>query len=225
MKFLTILLSIFMLSMNVAFATPYRADAKTARIPAGTKLNLQLLQTVDTLACQEGDSFNLMLLNEQKLEDNVILPSGSVIRGCILKVTPSKRLSRGAILYLDFDHVVTPTGRQLPISLGVSGIKTITYDGGIYRTLGYGQAVKDNWTKTCDITKLCTNYGLRAGNAIPGVQFVTAPICAIGGAMGGFCYFFGDSIADLIKKGDEVTLYKGSQLEVMLTQPIDIPVN
>ena len=225
MKYLTILLSILVLSMNIAFATPYRADAKTARIPAGTKLNLQLLQTVDTLACQEGDSFNLMLLNEQKLEDNVILPSGSVIRGCIQKVTPSKRLSRGAILYLDFDHVVTPTGRQLPISLGVSGIKTITYDGGIYRTLGYGQAIKDNWTKTCDITKLCTNYGLRAGNAIPGVQFVTAPICAIGGAMGGFCYFFGDSIADLIKKGDEVTLYKGSYLEVMLTQPIDIPVN
>ena len=214
-----------MLSMNLSFATPCRADAKTARIPAGTKLSLQLLQTVDTMVCQQGDSFNLMLLSEQKLEDNVILPSGSVIRGCIQKVTPSKRLSRGAVLYLDFDHVVTPTGRQLPISLGIYGIKTVTYDGGIYRTLGYGQAVKDNWTKTCDITKLCTNYGLRAGHTIPGVQFVTTPLCAVGGAMGGFCYFFGDSIADLFKKGDEVTLYKGSTIEVILTQPIDIPVS
>jgi hypothetical protein len=214
-----------MLSVNIASATPYKADAKTARIPAGTKLSLQLLQTVDTYVCQEGDSFNLMLLNEQKLDKTVILPSGSVIRGCIQKVKPSKRLSRGAVLYLDFDHVVTPTGRQLPIGLGVSGIRTLTYDGGIYKTLGYGQAVQDNWTKTCDITKVSTNFGMRAQNVLPGLQFVTAPICAIGGAVGGFCYFIGDSVADLFKKGDEVTLLKGTVIEVVLIQPIDVPVS
>lgn len=225
MRIIAVLLTILMLSMNTAFATPYRADAKTARIPAGTKLSLQLLQTVDTMACQEGDSFNLMLLNEQKLGTNVILPSGSVIRGCVQQVKPSKRLSRGAVLYLDFDHVVTPTGRQIPISLGITGMRTITYDGGIYKTLGYGQAIQDNWTKTCDITKVSTNYGMRAGNVIPGTQYVAAPICAIGGALGGFCYLLGDSIADLFKKGDEVTLLRGSIIEVILSQPIDVPVS
>ena len=224
MKFLSTILSLLLLVGSVS-AAPFEADAKTKRIPEGTTLSIQLLSSVDTRKNSAGDCFNAILLTEQISGANVILPSGSVIRGSVRDIIPAKYFSRGATLYLDFDHVVTPMGRQLPISLGVSGIKTITYDGGIYRTLGYGQAVKDNWTKTCDITKLCTNYGLRAGNAIPGIQFVTAPICAIGGAMGGFCYFFGDSIADLIKKGEEVTLYKGSQIEVMLTQPIDIPVN
>ena len=225
MRILTILLTVFLMTMNIAFAAPYQGNAKTARIPAGTKLSLQLLQTVDTMACQEGDSFNLMLLNDQKVGGNVVLPSGSVIRGCVQKVKPSKRLSRGAVLYLDFDHVVTPTGRQLPVSLGIFGLRTVTYDGGIYKTRGYGQALQDNWTKTCDITKVSTNFGMRAGNAIPGVQFVTAPICAIGGALGGFCYLVGDSVADLFKKGDEVTLLKGSTLEVILSQPIDVPIS
>ena len=225
MRILTILLTMLMMTMNITFASPYKANAKTARIPAGTKMSLQLLQTVDTMACQEGDSFNLMLLNDQKVGSNVVLPSGSVIRGCIQKVKLSKRLSRGAVLYLDFDHVVTPTGRQLPISLSIFGLRNVTYDGGLYKTLGYGQALQDNWIKTCDITKVSTNYGMRAGNAVPGIQFVTAPICAIGGAFGGFCYLVGDSVIDLFRKGEEVTLLKGSTLEVILTRPIDVPIS
>ena len=225
MRFLALLLTMLTLSMNMTFALPYKANAKTARIPAGTKLSLELLQTVDTYACQDGDSFNLMLLNDQKVGDKVVLPSGSVIRGCVQKVKPSRRLSRGAVLYLDFDHVVTPTGRQLPISLSVYGMRTVTYDGGIYRTLGYGQALQDNWTKTCDITKVSTNFGRRAGDVLPGSQYITTPLCAIGGAFGGFCYLVGDSVVDLFRRGDEVTLMKGSTLDVLLAQPIDVPIN
>jgi hypothetical protein len=211
--------------MNMSYALPYKANAKTARIPAGTRLSLQLLQTVDTMACQEGDSFNLMLLNDQKIDGKVVLPAGSVIRGCVQKVKVSKRLSRGAVLYLDFDHVVTPTGRQLPISLSVYGMTTVTYDGGIYRTLGYGQALQDNWTKTCDIVKVSTNFGRKAQNVVPGLQYLTTPLCAIGGGIGGFGYLVGDSVADLFRKGDEVTLIKGSNLEVILAQPIDVPIS
>ena len=219
------LIAMFVLSMNVAFATPYKANAKTARIPEGTRMTLEFMQTVDTMACQEGDSFNLMLLNDQKVDGKVILPSGSVIRGSVKRLKPSKRLSRGAVLYLDFDHVVTPTGRQIPISMSVYGVRKTTYDGGIYQTLGYGQALQDNWTKTCDITKVCTNYGKRAGDVLPGSQFVTTPLCAIGGGIGGFCYLVGDSVIDLFRKGEEVTLIKGSTLDVILAQPIDIPIS
>jgi len=225
MRILVTVLTMFLMSMNLVYAAPYQGNAKTARIPAGTKLSLQLLQTVDTMACQEGDSFNLMLLNDQKVGGNVVLPSGSVIRGCVQKVKLSKRLSRGAVLYLDFDHVVTPTGRQLPVSLSIFGLNTLTYDGGIYKTLGYGQALQDNWTKTCDITKVSTNFGKKAKNVVPGLQYITTPLCAVGGAFGGACYLVGDSVADLFKKGDEVTLIKGSTLEVILTQPIDVPIS
>lgn len=224
MRVLTTFLLALSLSVNTALAA-YKADVKTVRIPSGAKLSLQFLQTVNTISSHDGTSFNLMLLNEQKVGNVTVLPTGSVIRGYVKQVKPSKRLSRGAVLYLDFDHVVTPTGRQLPICLGVCGIRTITYDGGIYRTLGYGQAVKDNWVKTCDITKLSANFGRKAKNYIPGSQFVTTPICTLGGAIGGGFYFLGDSIADLFKKGDEVILQKGSTIDVLLTQPIDVPVN
>lgn len=224
MRALLIILSLF-LFMNTSFAAPYKGDAKTARIPAGTIFQLQLMQTIDTMANQEGDTCNFILLNDQKYHNNVVLPSGSVVRGSIERIKTAKRCSRGAVLYIDFDHIVTPTGRQLPLSLGFVGLPKVTYDGGIYNNKGYGEALKTNWNKCADITKVSTKYGLKAGESAPGIQILTCPICAIGGGVGGVGYLIGDSIIDLCRKGEEVLFTKGTVFQTRLTQPIDVPVN
>ncbi|MGN1153530.1 MAG: hypothetical protein ACI4S3_05835 [Candidatus Gastranaerophilaceae bacterium] len=224
MRALLIILSLF-LFMNTSFAAPYKGDAKTARIPAGTIFQLQLMQTIDTMANQEGDTCNFILLNDQKYHNNVVLPSGSVVRGSIERIKTAKRCSRGAVLYIDFDHIVTPTGRQLPLSLGFVGLPKVTYDGGIYNNKGYGEALKTNWNKCADITKVSTKYGLKAGESAPGIQILTCPICAIGGGVGGAGYLIGDSIIDLCRKGEEVLFTKGTVFQTRLTQPIDVPVN
>ncbi len=224
MRALLVILSLFAF-MNMSFAAPYKGDARTARIPAGTAFDLQLMQTVDTMANQEGDVCNFVLLNDQKYHNNVVLPAGSIVRGSISRVKTSKLCSRGAVLYIDFDHIVTPTGRQLPLSLAFVGLPKVTYDGGIYNQKGYGEAVQQNWDKCVDITKKSTNYGLKAGDSAPGIQYVTCPVCAIGGALGGGCYLIGDSIIDLFRRGQEVTFTKGTVFKTKLTQPIDVPVN
>ncbi len=224
MKRFLIVLSLLLMT-NIAFAAPYKGDAKTARIPAGTRFDLEFMQTVDTMVSQDGDVCNFILLNDQKSGNNVVLPAGSIVRGCLSKVKPSKICSRGGVVYLDFDHIVTPTGRQLPLSLGLVGITQVTYDGGIYGSLGYGQALKDNWAKTVDITIKSTNYGLKAGESAPGIQYLTAPVCAVGGGFGAGCYLVGSSTVDLFKHGKDVTFIKGTKLQTQLTQPIDVPVN
>lgn len=211
---------------NVAIAIPFRADAKTRRIPAGTKLKLQLIDPVTTIAGSEGDPFNAMLLEDQTSGSNIILPAGSVVRGNISKIKPIKRLSRGAVVFLDFDHVVTPNGRQLPITLSVCNRAKITDDGGLYNSKGYGEALQNNWVKTVDITKTATQFGKDLGeDAFTGAIYITTPICAAGGAFGGGVYLVGDSIIDLFRKGEDVILNQGTVLDVMLTNPIDVPVN
>ena len=216
-----------MLFTSAVQAKPFRADAQTKRIPAGTKLKLQLLDPVNTIAENAGDSFNAMLLEDQKSADaNVILPAGSIIRGCISKIKPIRRLSRGAVLYLDFDHVVTPNGRQLPLTLSVYNRVDLTDDGGIYGSKGYGEAIKKNWQTTVDITKNATQFGKDIGSdAFTGANYITTPVCALGGAFGGGIYFVGDSVIDLFRKGQDVILNQGTVLDVMLTNPIDVPIN
>lgn len=223
---LFILTLVLMLFANIANAVPYRADAKTRRIPAGAKLKLQLMNPVNTIAGNEGDAFNAMLLEDQTSGTNIILPSGSIVRGSISKIKPVRRLSRGAVIYLDFDHVVTPNGRQLPLTMSVCNRADLTDDGGIYGSKGYGEAIKKNWAKTVDITKSSTQFGVDLGeDAFTGAVYFTAPICAVGGAFGGGAYFVGNSVVDLFRKGDDVILNQGTTLDVTLSYPIDVPVN
>ena len=221
---LLILFLTLYLTTSIIFAGPYKADAKTKRIPAGTTFQLEFLQPVSTFSGNMGDSFVATILNEQASGSSIILPAGTVVRGSIAEVKTAKRFSRGAKLYLDFDHVVTPTGRQIPLDMAIAQFDRIYYDGGLYKNLGYGEAVKSNYEKASEITKKATAYGFKAGESAPGIQYLTTPLCAVGGFIGGFGYFIGDSIADMFRKGQDVYINTGDIMNVKLVYPIDIPV-
>ncbi len=224
MKKLIILMLALCLTSFSAFAGTFKADARTKRIPAGTVFQLEFLQPISTFSGSEGDSFVATLKNELSTDTNIILPTGTVVRGSINKVNTAKRFSRGAKLYLDFDHVVTPNGRQIPLDMAVCQFDNIYYDGSLYKNLGYGEALQKNYERGVEITKNATNYGMKAGESAPGIQYLTAPICAIGGFIGGVGYWIGDSVADMFRKGQDVYINQGDVLSVKLLNPIDIPV-
>lgn len=224
MKKILVSFIILCFTTTSAMAAALRADAKTKRIPAGSTFQLEFLQPVSTYSGGAGDSFVATLKNEQSSGTSVILPAGTVVRGSISEVKTAKMLSRGAKLYLDFDHVVTPAGRQIPLDLAVAQFDNIYYDGGLYKNLGYGEAVQKNYEKGVEIAKAATEYGMKAGDSSPGLQYITTPFCAIGGFFGGLGYFIGDSVADMFRKGQDVYINTGDILNVKLVNPIDIPV-
>lgn len=225
LKLLALLITV-VTSTQLAFAGPFNANAKTKRIPAGTKLSIQLLSPVTTTASLEGTDFTAMLLTDQTADNDVILPMGTVVRGNIKKIVPAKRMSKGAILYMDFDHIVTPNGRQLPLSLNIVGRTDLTYDGGITTTKGYGDAFKITCEKSADITRNSVDWGREVGENYwnGNMKYLSIPVGAIGGAIGTTGFFIYDSIADMIRKGKDVYLEKGQELHVILIDPIDVPV-
>lgn len=224
-KLFIIFLMMFFVCINSSYAGTFKADAKTKRIASGTQFQIEFLQPVTTSSGNEGDFFTASLKNELKTNNTIILPQGSVIRGSISGVKNAKRFSRGGMLYLDFDHVVTPNGRQIPLDLSVVRCdEKIYYDGALYENLGYGEALKQNYEKGVDITKNATEYGLSVGDTHPGLQYLTTPFCAIGGFIGGVGYVIGDSVADMFKKGQDVIIKRGEVITVQLINPIDVPV-
>lgn len=220
-KILTLLTAIICMT-NLCYAEVYQSNAETKRIPQGTKFKIQLQEPISTNAGQINDYFSAILIDDQKTPTNVILPTGSLIRGSISKIIPNKRFSRGAVIYLDFDHIVTPRGRQLPLDMAVYATMKTTYDGGLYENLGYGEALQENWDKTVDITRNSVDFAMDAPGA---AKVITVPICALGGAFGGGLYWIGDSVVDMFKKGKDVVFNQGDILTVVLTNDIDIPVN
>ncbi len=213
-KILTALLTL-VLTAQVAMAEPFNANAKTKRIPAGTTLSLKMLTPINTGYNTKGTSFTAMLMTDQKSNDDVILPMGSIVRGDIKEITPAKRLSKGPILYLDFDHVVTPNGRQLPLSLTIVGRADMTNDGGITTTKGYWDAWKKTCKKSGDITKNSIEWGKNVTDS--GWQYVLVPVAAFGGVFGTAGYFVYDSIADVIRLGKDVQIQSNEILNVILT--------
>lgn len=220
-RILSIILTMF-LTAQISLATPFNGNAKTKRIPAGTKLSLRMLTPIDTASNTEGTSFTAMLVSDQKEDDDVILPMGSIVRGNIKSITPAKRMSKGPILYLDFDHVVTPNGRQLPLSLNIVGRADMTFDGGITTTKGYADAWKQTCKKSGQITKDTIQWGKDVTDS--GWQYVVVPFAAAGGVFGTAGYFVYDSIADMIRKGKDVQIGRDETLNVILVEPIDVPV-
>ena len=211
-----------LLATQVALAAPFNANAKTKRIPAGTKLELKMLTTLDTSVNKTGGGFSAMLLTDQTTDEDVILPAGSIIRGDIQGIMEPKRFSKGAVLYLNFDHVVTPNGRQLPLTLNVVGRTDMTFDGGITTTKGY----IDAWKQTCSKSKQITKDAIAWGEDVTetGWKYVVVPVSAVGGAFGSAGYFVYGTFADMVKKGKHVHINNGEILNVILVEPIDVPV-
>ena len=224
MKKFFITAAVMLLASSMAFAGTFKADAKTKRIASGTNFQIEFVQPVSTSSGLEGDFFTAMLKNDLLADNSVVLPKGSVVRGSISTVKMARRFSRGAMLYLDFDHVVTPNGRQIPLDLAICGFDKTNYDGGLYKNLGYGEAVSKNFDKAVDITKKTTDFGFGIEDYCYGMQIITVPLCAIGGFFGGAGYFIGQDVADMFRKGKDVYINQGDVLDVRLINPIDIPV-
>ena len=70
-KILATVLTI-LLAAQVTLAAPFNANAKTKRIPAGTKFALKMLTPIDTGYSSKGSEFTAMLVTDQKADDDVI---------------------------------------------------------------------------------------------------------------------------------------------------------
>ena len=225
LRVLTILLAVFMLAQTV-LAAPFSANAKTKRIPAGTKFELKLLTPISSTPEFQGKEFQAVLMTDQTSDTDVILPMGSLVRGSVSKVIPSERFSKGSVMYLNFDHVVTPNGRQIPISMSVVGRTDITNTGGLTACRSYREALSQNWETTKDIAKTATNWGDETFEDFAGGYFriLTVPLSAIGGGIGAGAYYVYDGIADMIRKGKDIYLNRGETIRVILVDPIDVPI-
>ena len=206
----------------------YKANIQSKRLAKGTTLRLQMMDPTSTIDSAMGDMFQAMLVEDKLDESVMILPKGTIFRGTVDKVVPSKRVSRGAVLYLSIDHVVTPTGRQVPIQTGLmsNGI-VLTTDGGIKAGGNYGYALQQNWEHATDIMGNCIDWGVDvADKALGGwLKYLTIPVGAAGGIVGAAGYYVGDAVVDLFKKGGEVTFHQGSVIDFILTDSVDIPVH
>lgn len=174
-------------------------------------INMTVSQVLDSSINIEGDEFFAEVTDEVKGDKGVILPKGTIAHGKITQTVDPKRLGRSGWIELDFDYLITPDGREIPIEGKMStklhpvaeASKIVAQDVGYTLAGGaVGGFLALNW------------LGLEAAIASQG--YTLAGGAAVGGAIG-----LGMA---LIRKGHDVLIAPGDQIGVKINTTVPLPV-
>lgn len=174
-------------------------------------INMTVSQVLDSNLSMEGDEFFAEVTSEVYGDGGVIVPKGTIAHGKITRIADSKKLGRSGWIEMDFDYLMTPDGREIPIEGKmttklhpiVETSKIVVQDVG-YTAVGgvAGGILALNW------------LGLEAAIASQGYTVMGG--AAIGGAIG-----LGMA---LIRKGNDVLIAPGDEIKVKINTTVPLPV-
>lgn len=204
----------------------FELETKTRKIPIGSKLKLAMNSSLNAKISKEGDPFSALIQQDVVIDNNILIPAGTIIRGRVGKVKKPGIFSKSGTIMLNFDHIVTPLGKQIMLDADLSRENRINNKGEIIASQGFKQEIKDNAKEGVDIMKSVTstayNVGMDAGK-VPVV--VTAPAGALVGSLAGTTVFATKSAISIFKKGGNPVIMPGDTLEINFSEELDVPVN
>ncbi len=84
-------------------------------IPSGTSIQVRLLQTISSRTAHSGQGFSAELTSPVLIQDQVIFPKSSRVRGRVLSARSSGRLHDPGYLRLTLDAIQEPDGHWVDI--------------------------------------------------------------------------------------------------------------
>lgn len=185
------------------------AVERSYTIDAGTRILLNLLNSVSTKTAAEGDRVYLATGFPVLVGGKVVVPPGSYVAGTVTSVKRAGKVKGRAELYVRFDALTLPNGvtrdfRARPGSLDGSNT------GELDRTEG---KIKGDSDKVGDATKVGTGvgWGAMAGGVASGAKGLG--IGAAAGAAAGL-------IGVMMTRGPDAMLERGTTLEMVLDRPL-----
>jgi len=204
------LLAVSLLVLSLAGASPGVA-ASTTLVPSGTTINLLLNRDLSTSANKVGDSFTADVVQDVVVNGRTIIPRGASVEGQIAKLEPPKRLAGmtgKASLVLRFDRIHTRNGEE-PIAASLVSV----YDPVSKEKVGEEGKVEAQTDTKGMLTKGA--IGVAAGTVLGAIFGNVSRGLALGS--------IGGAVAILAPKGKDVSLPKGSGLQVRLDRDVEVP--
>jgi hypothetical protein len=187
------------------------AQAETHFIPAGTTLHCRLSQTLSTRMNFQGDAFTAAVTEPLVLDGKHVIPVGSTIEGRIAWLVRPGRVRGVGEMRLDAEKVTLPDGRSFPLSAvlvstyGADGVKVMNEEG----------SVEGPHSRLKDLKEVGLGMG---GGGFLGTLLGGFHGAVIGGAIGGAAGL----VDTLRRRGKDLTLPTGTQLDYQLTRQLVI---
>jgi hypothetical protein len=208
---------------TVVSTTAVQAPAAAAQpkqyiVPAGTKVLLQLRNSLNTKSARPGDGVYLVSTFPVVVGSRVMIPTGVYVQGTVDRVERAGHVKGKAQLDMHFTSIIFPNGSVVEIPGIVNSVPGAKK-----------QSVKDDGEGTIEQDSDKTrNLGKVAEIAIP----TGGTVGAIGGLgsghplAGGLIGMAGGlataGIVSLFTRGADVNIDAGTQVEMMLQRPLTL---
>jgi len=176
-------------------------------VPAGTVIPVTLTTRISTKNAKDGDGVYGKTAFPITVDNNIVIPEGSNVKGKITEIRRPGRVKGKAELTLSFQTLVLPSGITVPIYTSLRGA------GGAGERKGEATIQGDS-SKTDD-AKTVGTAGAEGG--LIGVIADRGKGAAIGGAGGAAI----GTAAVLLTRGKDLILEPGTTIEVVLDRPLE----
>ncbi len=195
-------------------------QGSVAYAQAGTSIQVALRTSISTQIAKEGDFIEAAVTQPVQLGGYSSIPAGSVVAGQITSAEAGRRLSRSGALSITFNQLRLPSGVTVPIQAHLSS------GAGKYKQKNDGQLRGEGGMAKVGQTAIRGGLGAGLGAALgTGVGAIAGGGHGAGmGAWSGAAIGGGVGVADmLLRKGRDVTIPSGTDMEIQLDQPVSIP--
>lgn len=184
-------------------------DENFFKLPAGTTLEVRLMNTLSTRANQEGDPFSGRLVESIIRKGEDVVPAGSIVEGRVTFAKEAGRIKGKAEMRLIAESLTTPQDVKYVIvagledARGMDGAKVKDKEGTIE---GGGTSAKGGAIET--------GIGAGAGAAVGGIFGGSGTAALYGAGVGAVAA----GVRHLLKRGKDVTLPIGTELTFVISR-------
>ena len=199
------------LAFLLAFSVVALARAEKNFVPAGTTLHCRLTQPLSTRLNFQGDPFTASVTEPLVVNGQQVIPVGSTLEGRIGRMERPGHIKGVGEIRLSAEKITLPNGRSFP----VNAILLTAYGAEGAKVVGEEGVVKGPNSRIDDLKEI--GGGVAAGGIL-GALFGGLHGTVVGATVGGVAGF-----ADrLRRRGKDLNLPTGTQLEYQLTRPLEI---
>ncbi|HMF89811.1 MAG TPA: hypothetical protein VKL40_04140 [Candidatus Angelobacter sp.] len=194
-------------------ATPAAPATRQITVPAGTEVLLQLKSTIDTKNAQVGDGVYCQTAFPVSVDNVIVIPGGTYVKGEIVKVQRPGRVKGRAEVLFRFTSMIFPNGY------------TVDLPGTIHHDSGSANAKVDEEGKiTADSQKMKdlgtvakgTGIGAAGGGIVTGTRTGVLGGAGIGTAAG--------LATVLLTRGQDLRIEAGTSLKMLTQIPLTVDV-
>ena len=190
---------------------PVQPTSTAQTIPAGTTLHCRLIQTLSTRVNYPGDTFTALVSEPLAVNGRTVIPVGATLTGRVASVKRPGRIKGVGEMRLIAQSLALPDGHDVPLDAVLEGAAGASL-GQAAGPAGSEGTIKGPHSRVKTIGE---TLGFGGGGTLVGLIFAH-PL--VGMAVGGTTGF----VDHMRRRGDDLTLVKGTQIDYQLTRDLAI---